>query len=172
MEITTKIKLKPYLKEFLIHLYGKEPIRFPEDSDLLVFLHTFRTKPPRPDIQQSQVMAETNTEIVLPFQRAGRDPRTYNHLGNRAQIEFQKKVHTFFCVTLNDYVACKVHVQNFAWQAAIELFAEEYNITEISLDGLKQKNYRDRDGKRFRRENKFKKLNHVKNEINFSDIEH
>lgn len=165
--ITTRIKLKPYLREFLIHLYDDEPIRFPQDSDLLVFLHTFRTKPPR--IKTHSLEEETNTEIVIPFQKNGRDPRTYNHLGKRAQIELQRKVHTLFCATLNDYVARKVHVEFLSWQAAIELFAEEFEITEISLDGLKQKNYRDRDGKRFRRENKFKKLNNIKNKVYFSD---
>lgn len=153
--ITTKIRLKPYLKEFLIHFYGEEPIRFPQDSDLLVFLHVYRSKPPRIKPQ----MDEANTEIVVPFQKSGRDPRTYNHLGKRAQIELQRKVHTLFCATLNDYVANKVHVEHLSWQAAIELFAEEYEIVGISLEGLKQKNYRDRDGKRFRRENKFRKLN-------------
>lgn len=166
--ITTKIKLKHYLREFLIHLYGEEPICFPQNSDLLVFLHTYRTKPPKPGV--IEVLEETNTELAVPYQKSGRDSRIYNYLGRRAQIEFQKKVHTLFCATLNDYVAQKVHVEHFTWQAAIELFAEEYEITAISLDGLKQKNYRDRDGKRFRRENKFRDLNNVKNEPFFNDI--
>ena len=155
MEVTTKIKLKPYLREFLIAKFGEEPIRFPENSDLLALIHVLRIKPPKRDVVQDDV----NTEIVIPYQRLGRDPRTYNYLGKRAQMEFQKRVHTLFCITLNDYVAHKVHVEQFEWQAAIELFAEEYHIESITTDGLKQKNYRDRNGKRFKRENRFKHLN-------------
>lgn len=166
--ITTKIKLKTYLKEFLISLYGDEPLIFPQNSDLLIFLHTFRMKPPKKRVTIPE--EETNTTIIIPFQKMGRDSRTYNYLGRRAQIELQKKVHTLFCVTLNDYIAQKVHIEHLSWQAAIELFAEEFEITGISLEGLKQKNYRDRDGKRFRRENKFKKLNEVKNEDFSSDF--
>lgn len=157
--VTTKIKLKPYLREFLIHLYGPEPIDLPQDSDLLVFLHAYRIKPPGIPVLDTSI---ANTELIVPFQKGGRDPRTYSYLGKRAQIEFQRKVHTLFCATLNDYVANKVHVEFLPWQAAIELFAEEFELTEISLDGLKQKNYRDRDGKRFKRENKFRRLNDVK----------
>lgn len=155
MEITTRIKLKPYLREFLIAKFGEEPIRFPENSDLLVFVHEFRTKPPKITVHNS----EENTEIVIPYQKQGRDPRTYNYLGKRAQMEFQKKVHTLFCATLNDYVAHKVHVLGLEWQAAIELFTETFQIESITIDGLKQKNYRDRNGKRFKRENRFKHLN-------------
>lgn len=148
--------MKLYLKEFLISLYGEEPIRFKEGSDLLEFVHILRAKPPKSSILGLKLTEDTNTEIVIPFQKNGRDPRTYNYLGKRAQIELQRKIHTLFCVTLNDFVAHKVHVEGFSWQAAIELFADEYEITEISLDGIKQKNYRDRDGKRFKRENKFR----------------
>ena len=98
MEVTTKIKLKPYLREFLIAKFGEEPIRFPENSDLLALIHVLRIKPPKRDIVQDDV----NTEIVIPYQRLGRDPRTYNYLGKRAQMEFQKRVHTLFCITLNN----------------------------------------------------------------------
>ena len=112
MEVTTKIKLKPYLREFLIAKFGEEPIRFPGNSDLLALIHVLRIKPPKRDIVQDDV----NTEIVIPYQRLGRDPRTYNYLGKRAQMEFQKRVHTLFCITLNDYVAHKVHVEQFEWQ--------------------------------------------------------
>lgn len=96
MEVITKIKLKPYLREFLIAKFGEEPIRFPENSDLLALIHVLRIKPPKRDIVQDDV----NTEIVIPYQRLGRDPRTYNYLGKRAQMEFQKRVHTLFCITL------------------------------------------------------------------------
>ena len=52
MEVTTKIKLKPYLREFLIAKFGEEPIRFPENSDLLALIHVLRIKPPKRDIVQ------------------------------------------------------------------------------------------------------------------------
>ena len=68
MEVTTKIKLKPYLREFLIAKFGEEPIRFPENSDLLALIHVLRIKPPKRDIVQDDV----NTEIVIPYQRLGR----------------------------------------------------------------------------------------------------
>lgn len=145
--ITTNIKLKTYLKEFLIHLYGEEPIKFNDSSDVLAYIHELRIKRPRHANEDNG----ENTTIVIPYQRYGKDPRTYNYLTPKAQTVIQTKIHTLFAATLNDYIAHKVYILSIDYHTAIEMFAQEYGIKGITLEGLKQKNYRDRAGKRFTR---------------------
>jgi hypothetical protein len=165
--ITTSIKIKPYLREFLLHAYGEEPLRFPDSSDLLAFVHELRIK--RPTRATGEPVG--NLLLAIPFQKHGKDPRQYNYLTPRSQRVIQNKVNTLFTATMNDYVARKVHVLGLEYREAIELFIEEYGIDSISFEGLKQKNYRDRSGKRYRRENRFKRIKNVKNEDFPTDLD-
>ena len=163
--VTTKVKIKPYLREFLVHVYGEEPVRFPDNSDILVFIHELRVKQPR-----AIARVEGNMEIVIPFRKHGKDPRQYNYLTPRAQRIIQDKAYTLFTAVMNDYVARKVHVLGLEYRQAIEMFMEEHEIESITYDALKQKNYRDRNGKRYRRENRFK-MKQLKKDIFFPDLE-
>jgi hypothetical protein len=155
---TTKIKIKAYLREFLVHEYGEEPVRFPDNSDILAFIHELRIRQPK----QAPPPAG-NLEIVIPFQKHGKDPREHNYLTRRSQLVIQNKVYTLFSAVLNDYVARKVHLLGLEYRDAIGMFMEEYEIDSITYDALKQKNYRDRNGKRFRRENRFREKKTGKN---------
>jgi hypothetical protein len=147
-------------------VYGGEPVRFPDNSYILAFIHELRVKQP------TRVPRELpgNLEIVIPFQKNGKDARQYNYLATRSQMVIQDKVHTLFCAVMNDYVARKVHVVGLEYREALELFMQEYEIDSITYEGLKQKNYRDRNGKRYRRENRFK-MERIKKEVFFPDQE-
>ena len=150
--ITTKIKIKEYLREFLISLYKGDPVRFPNDSDLLATLHDVRVKRPK----NAPRSDDNNMEIIIPYQKVGKNARTHNWISARGEKEIEKKAHTLFTCTLNDYVN-RMRLKGYEYQAAVEMFADLHNITAISLDGLKKKNYRLRVNNRFGRVKKIKK---------------
>ena len=143
MCVTSRIKIKEYLKEYLISIYGSEPVRFPDDSDLLATLHDVRITRPRnaPDDE------ENNLEIVIPYQKVGKNARTHNYLSRRGQLELQKKVQRLFSASLNEFVSdCRT--KGYEYQASIEMFADLHNLQSISIGGLKKKDYRRRVKKR------------------------
>ena len=143
MCVTSRIRIKEYLKEYLISIYGSEPVRFPDDSDLLATLHDVRITRPRnaPDD------AENNLEIVIPYQKVGKNARTHNYISRRGQLELQKKVQRLFSASLNEFVSdCRT--KGYEYQASIEMFADLHNLQSISIGGLKKKDYRRRVKKR------------------------
>ena len=143
MCVTSRIKIKEYLKEYLISIYGSEPVRFPDDSDLLATLHDVRITRPRnaPDDE------ENNLEIVIPYQKVGKNARTHNYISRRGQLELQKKVQRLFSASLNEFVSdCRT--KGYEYQASIEMFADLHNLQSISIGDLKKKDYRRRVKKR------------------------
>ncbi len=143
MCVTSRIRIKEYLKEYLISIYGSEPVRFPDDSDLLATLHDVRITRPRnaPDDE------ENNLEIVIPYQKIGKNARTHNYISRRGQLELQKKVQRLFSASLNEFVSdCRI--KGYEYQASIEMFADLHNLQSISIGGLKKKDYRRRVKKR------------------------
>lgn len=143
MCVTSRIKIKEYLKEYLISIYGSEPVRFPDDSDLLATLHDVRITRPRnaPDDE------ENNLEIVIPYQKVGKNARTHNYISRRGQLELQKKIQRLFSANLNEYVSdCRT--KGYEYHASIEMFADQHNLQSISIGGLKKKDYRKRVKKR------------------------
>lgn len=149
MCVTSRIKIKEYLKEYLISIYDGEPVRFPDDSDLLATLHDVRIIRPCNAPEDD----DCNLEIVIPYQKVGKNARTHNYISRRGQLELQKKVQRLFTAHLNEFIMdCRL--KGYEYQASIELFADKYNLQSISIGGLKKKNYRKRVKKRLHDVNK------------------
>lgn len=143
MCVTSRIKIKEYLREYLISLYGAEPVRFPDDSDLLATLHDVRITRPK-NVPEEE---DGNLEIVIPYQKIGKNARTHNYISRRGQLELQKKIQRHFSASLNEYVS-ECRIKGYEYQASVEMFADEHNLQSISIGGLKKKNYRKRVKKR------------------------
>ncbi|HCC51473.1 MAG TPA: hypothetical protein DEQ30_04955 [Porphyromonadaceae bacterium] len=141
--ITTKITIKPHLKEYVIGKFAgciDGPVRFDDKTDIYYTIWDLTEKRPvncLPD--------KGNLEIVLPVRREGKPPETYNYLGIRSHRIIERKIENIFFAELHDMLTEEKHRYGITYIEAIYSFTKKYNISSISEDGLKKDYYRWKD---------------------------
>jgi hypothetical protein len=124
---TVKIKIKPYLKQFLISVYGEEPLYLPKRDKLADRLAWCLNKPPD---QIPPPDPEANLEIVLPwFEQV--NIHQYNYMSRRGQYAFELFVQQRFWVTFEEFMDLNYRA-GLTKYASFMLFLERYNIEEDS----------------------------------------
>lgn len=162
--VTTKITLTPYLAEYLWGLYNngsKEPVKFPDNSDLYHLIWDLMIKRP----VNISCVDEGNFQIALPDRRAGKDPAYYNYLSLKSQKLIEKRVRSMFNTDLHQTIEENENNEcsTFTRIDVVHIFMCSYGIDSITEDAL-LKNYsrwRDNNRKRKVRRKYKKKLKHA-----------
>ena len=157
--LTVSIKMKPYLKAFMLHVYGNEPIYIPKQDYFNKLIAEIITKTPAD--YKYKPSTPQHLEIILPYYDY-MDIRTYNFLSERAQRVFENKLQDRFWVTYESFMD-KKFVLKISIIDAIGLFVEEYQLPYTSqLEATLQKRiYRSRYFHNKRRKRKYKKTNFI-----------
>ena len=122
--ITVQIRLRPYLKAFIISIYGQEPVFFPKRDRFNDLLQLLLTKPPADHIQPHP--DKSKLEVVLPyFENLN---ILYNHyLSDKAQKAFEERVKKRFWVIYDDFMDECLR-KDLTRSTAISLFIEKYQL--------------------------------------------
>lgn len=123
--ITVQIALKPYLKAFLLSIYGgPEPLFFPKKdkfSDLLAFLIA---KAPADHVPEKR--DPEKLQVILPYFEHI-NILSYNYLSEKSQVIFENRVSNRFWVIFEDFMD-KCFQKNIRRSEAIALFIEKYQL--------------------------------------------
>jgi len=136
--VTTIIKVKTYLKDYLLNQYGNDEgiIEFQRGNNILNRLQSFINKPP-----EKIIKPDCYVEVLLPFSET-RDPRVYNYLSVNSQKIIARDIYYEFFSILHRHIM--LHEKTMYKEEAYILFYETYKINEsnISLQTLKKNHYR------------------------------
>ena len=130
--MSISIRLKPYLVDFMISIYGPQPIVFPRKDNFNRILNKFVEKDPPAYSNYSR--GETNLEIQLPYFE------DKNVLSNFSLSPVQEsvlvsKIENVFKLTFRDEMDQWLLLGMLKIEA-IHLFMEKHAIREDSIDML------------------------------------
>ena len=138
--VTTRIYIKPHLKEYLSGKFNQHqdhPVRFPDNMDIYHQIFNLTEKRPAKCPVDSG-----NLEIVLPERRSFKRAKTYNYLGARSQREIRRTINEMFWVDFRNYTE-KHRYKNGSHYISIAIeFLRVYGISSISEDALIKHYYR------------------------------
>ena len=128
--VTILLDVKPYLKSYLLTLYGpSEPIRFPRRHCLNTFLIRHLGPPPAGSFPKASRAGKV--EIALPYSRAKNV--LYNHyLSEHDEEALRKELEREFVYDYRCYIKEKMRA-GISRKEATELFMEVYNIRDEYL---------------------------------------
>lgn len=136
------ISIEPYLAEYYTAKYGKgdsEPIRISDKSDLYHIIWQVMEKRP----SNIPPVCHGNLVIMLPERRCGKDPLTYNYIGQRGLQLIEKRIRMEFNNDFHEYMERnEQHGRRLEIGDAIMMFMSKYELTSISEDALKKNYYR------------------------------
>lgn len=174
MKPTIYIKMKPYLKEFILglegrdgeKLYGPEPVRFPKKDKLHLLVERLRRKPgPGCNPHKPGSKKDEACYLAVSFEP---DPlvrfdelRTY--LSPDSQASIAKCIYNLFCATAYEYVNDHLTYQTQCFprekplkNVAYRDFCNEYQIFSAEEDSIRRA---------FDRQNKLFSIDSVKKKI-------
>jgi len=126
-EYTVDIKIKPYLKDFLIGLYGHEPILASKTEILGLIIFPLLEKP-----QSNSVIYKYNKDesvkIALPYVTGSKDPRWTNYISEENQRMFNTLIYKIFSIILHNYLDSRVSI-GYKIKTAILDFCDEYKLS-------------------------------------------
>ena len=98
-EVTFKVQVKPYLKEFFESNFGN-PVRFPNKSYLNKLIHKNLKHQ-----ANYEITSETtgNLEIIIPFNES-KNIKFYSTITSRGQREIKRELKDLFYTSLISYV--------------------------------------------------------------------
>lgn len=154
--VTTYIKMKPYLKEFVLgletkdgqKLYGEEPVVFPEKDRLRLLLDRHRRKPGPNCIQGAPLSPADRINYlhvqVIPYPHVRQDDsRTY--LSPDAQSHISSYVYDLFCMAAFEFVNQHLLLQQSIFPgrrpiryAAYRDFCIEYKIEHADEESIRR----------------------------------
>jgi hypothetical protein len=125
--ITVFIKLKPYLKAFLVSVYGKEPIFFPRSKEdrFVNIIEKLLIKPPE-NYQVEQLDREQHIEVILPFYMFT-NIYSKNYISHKSQRIFEERVNSIFWEVYYDFMDDCLS-DDISRNLATNLFIEKYNL--------------------------------------------
>lgn len=91
------IRLKPYLRQWIVNEFGSEPISFPKGSAEADLLESLLAKKPRSGADFP--LDESMIAIELPFYKH-KNVRDYNYLSPRAQKAIERMIYIRFQVQM------------------------------------------------------------------------
>lgn len=141
--ITISIRVQPYLVDFMVSIYGPQPIEFPRKDNFNRILNVFLDK--EPESKSHYNPTETNLDILLPYFE---DKNVlYNfHLSSVQKRILVRKIEDKFRLSFRDEVD-QYLLLGFTRIEAIYFFMEKYNIREESIEMLKKDYHRFRNSK-------------------------
>jgi hypothetical protein len=137
---TTRIQVKPHLKEYIIGKYNHfsdEPVRFPDNMDIYHQIFDLTVKRPA-----SCPVDTGNLEIVLPDRKSYKHPKTYNYLGVRSQKAISRKIEEMFWVEFREYIEDEHNKKGTYYIDIVIEFLRKYDISSITEDALIKHYYR------------------------------
>ncbi|GHU80728.1 hypothetical protein FACS1894145_7410 [Bacteroidia bacterium] len=138
--VTTRIQVKPHLKEYISGKYNQfsdEKVIFPDNLDIYHLIFNLTEKRP------SNVFFDSgNLEIALPERLCSKQPKTYNYLGIRSQKMIERKIEQMFWADFRDYVEYEHHKNGIRYVDLVYEFMRKYDIHSISEDALIKNYYR------------------------------
>jgi len=138
--ITTRIQVKPHLKEYIAGKYNQfsdRKVIFPDNLDIYHVIFNLTEKRPKECAVDSG-----NLEIALPNRYGSKHPETYNYLSIRSQKIIEQKLEVMFWADFRDYVDFEIHRNGTSCIESIFRFMKRYDIQSISEDALKKNYYR------------------------------
>lgn len=138
--ITTKISIKPHLAEYLtgrFYDHNRKCVRFDDKLDIYHTLWDLMVK--RPD---DCPIDEGNVEIFLPKRSEGKDPRSYNYLGERSVKILERRIEDMFYAELRAKYDEDKHRVGQGYADTAHEFLCKYKIESISSDALIKDYYR------------------------------
>ncbi|MEA4918136.1 hypothetical protein [Proteiniphilum sp.] len=139
--ITTKINIKPHLKEYVTGRYNqfneKSPVRFPDHTDIYILIWDLLVKRPA-----DYFIDEGNLEIVLPDRYGSKPPEYYNYLGARSQKRIERKIQIMMWADFREFMEIERSRNGSGIVISVHLFMKKYGITSISEDALIKSYYR------------------------------
>lgn len=92
-----------------------------------------------------QVDPPGNVCLGLPDRRAGKDPATYNYLGERSVAFIEKRVETMFFAELRAELDTNKQQHGINYLDTVYWFINKYKIESITADALLKDFYRWRE---------------------------
>ena len=142
--VTSKIQIKPHLKEYCVGKYNSHadgPVRFPDTLDLYHTIYDLLRKR-RTD---TSPIDTGNLDIILPVRQNGKNVLYYNYLGERSAIIIEKKIETMMWAELHDLLDEQKHRFGVEYIDVIHHFMCKYGIESITEDAMLKNYYRWRD---------------------------
>jgi hypothetical protein len=141
--ITTKIKIEPYLAEYIRGKYfdsEKGTVRIPNSSDLYIWIYDLLIKRPK-----DSPVDHGNLEFMLPDRRlanysGGKSPEQFNYISAHGCKVLEKKISMMMWAELHDKMDEDKHRLGIQFKDSCYEFITKYSISSISEDGL-FKNY-------------------------------
>jgi len=138
--ITTKISIKPHLKEYVIGKYAgcvDSPVHFPDRTDINYTIWDLTEKRPADCPVDSG-----NLEIEIPSRREGKPAVTFNYLSKRSHAIIERKIETMFFSEIHETITEDKHRYGISYIESIYTFMRKYGISSISEDAIKKNYYR------------------------------
>lgn len=128
--VTTNIEIKPHLKQYLITLYGEEPIHLPHRHNYNRLLVRLINKMPK---DHKQVPADKNTVCVILPKNEIKNITVYNYLSRESQLIFRKEIEKDFWYDAKKYIDTIIQSENINRKQATLMCMKCYNISESDL---------------------------------------
>lgn len=154
--IKIRINIKAHLAEYLIGKYFNEDqqcVCLPDKLDLYHTIWNLLEKVP----VNCQPLLEGNLCLALPSRRLGKDPETYNYLGERSIHIVSKRIEALFLGDLRSRLDAGKHLHTLQYQDVVHEFKCQYMIDSITDDALLKDFYRWRNNIRKKEKRKYQK---------------
>jgi hypothetical protein len=141
--ITTKINIKQHLAEYC---YGKfsgcdknKPVQFPDRMNIYHVVWNLLEVCPK-----TGPIRDGNLEIVLPSRsdEFGKDPRSYNYIGERSIPKLNRFIENIFYTELYDLLTENKLRYGIFFSETLFEFQKKYSITTINEETLWKGYYR------------------------------
>ena len=135
---TIRIKVKSYLKKYLIKLYGPEPIKFPKNHYYNRFI-VLRLKKPGKYFYEKIDDPSNYIEIMLPYNNL-KNVVSYNYLSHESKIELRKEFLKDFRADFSKFISDKIS-EGFNRSDATILLMNYYDLDDddITFDAFYRK---------------------------------
>ncbi len=156
--ISISIRIQPYLVDFMVNVYGAQPIEFPRKDNFNRILNKFMEKDPA--TYSNYRRGDTNLEIKLPYFEDKNVLYNFS-LSPHQENVLISKIENMFKLTFRDEMDqwLLLGVKRID---AIYLFMEKHCIREDAVDMLIKDYQRFRNYRRVKDHRKAKKISSVK----------
>lgn len=142
--VITHINIKKHLAEYLNGKYFNPEevcVCLPDNLDLYHTIWDFMVKRPI----DCPVDQPGNVALGLPDRRVGKDPATYNYLGERSVTFLEKRIETMFFAEMRSELDINKQQYGINYLDTVYWFINKYKIESITGDALLKDFYRWRD---------------------------
>lgn len=145
------IPIKPYLKDFLVNIYGQEPIPTSKKNIIGILVEPILKKPPVDYIPQQTISKPDNILIEIikckKKKELEKNPLYYHYISLDDQLKLQRGIlnifnHIFYTFTDSYILAYSKGNIKYEIKNCIDDFCNEYDINKDNADyEMLKKNY-------------------------------